>query len=283
VLEQLGDDGQRHPIAYANRQTNNAEQKYAPTQLEVAALVYPVEHFEVYLLRQPFTVYTDHQPLVSTFIVHLKRGLLARWYLRLARFLPGMKIEHTPGATNVVADALFRAPSQANSDGISSTEEGSDVLTVERNKVVQLSKPDVMLQQVQLEQRKDPELVRLINYMIDRTLPSDPHDANIVVGLSKKGYYEVDNVLYYEGCEVGDHRCVVVPSHLRQKLLEEHHDLPFAGHFAAKKMVQRIKQFYYWSGLRSDVYKKCSSCVTFASVRGQGNRGKPPLVSIPVG
>ena len=27
-------------------------------------------------------------------------------------------------------------------------------------------------------------------------------------------------------------------SDLRQKLLEEHHDLPFAGHFGAKKMIQ---------------------------------------------
>ena len=98
------------------------------------------------------------------------------------------------------------------SDGISSTEKGSDVLTVEGNNVVQLSEPDVMLQQVQLEQQKDPELARLIDYMTDRTLPSDPRDANIVVGLSKKGYYVVDNVLYYEGSEVGDHRCVVVPN-----------------------------------------------------------------------
>jgi len=39
--------------------------------------------------------------------------------------------------------------------------------------------------------------------MTDRTLPSDPRDANIVAGLSKKGYYVVDNVLYYEDSEVG--------------------------------------------------------------------------------
>ena len=278
VLEQLDDEGRRHPIAYASRQTNNAEQKYAPTQLEVAALVYAVEHFEVYLLGQPFTVYTDHQPLVNAFIVHLKsqtRGLLARWYLRLARFLPNMKVEYKSGATNVVADALSRAPIQGDSDGTSVTVEGSDVL--------QLSGPDSTLQQVQTEQWKDPELARLIDFLTDKILPSDPREANVVVGLAKKGYYVIDGILYYEDTEVCDHRCVVVPHHLRQKLLDEHHDLPFAGHFAVKRMVQRIKQFYYWNGLRSDVYKKCSSCVTCASVRGQGNRGKPPLVNIPVG
>ena len=49
VLEQE-ENGKRHPIAYASRQTNEAERKYCPTELEVAALIFRVEHFEVYLL-----------------------------------------------------------------------------------------------------------------------------------------------------------------------------------------------------------------------------------------
>ena len=104
----------------------------------MAALVYAVEHFEVYLLGQPFTVYTDHQPLVSAFIV----GLLARWYLRLARFLPNMKLEYKPGATNIVADALSRAPIQGDKDGTSVT-----VVTVEGSDVLQSSELDSTLQQ----------------------------------------------------------------------------------------------------------------------------------------
>ena len=113
LLEQEGEDGLRHPVAYASRQTNAAEAKYAPTELEVAALVYAVNHFEVYLLGNDFTVYTDHQALVSAFIPHLKsqvKGLLARWYLRLSRFLPKMKLQYKPGVANKVADALSRAP-----------------------------------------------------------------------------------------------------------------------------------------------------------------------------
>ena len=52
LLEQEGNDGRRYPIAYASRQTNTAGSNY---ELEVAALVYAVEHFEVYLLGNSFT------------------------------------------------------------------------------------------------------------------------------------------------------------------------------------------------------------------------------------
>ena len=75
----------------------------------------------------------------------------------------------------------------------------------------------------------------------------------------------------------------MVPEHLKQEILDEHHDSPFAGHFAAKKMAQRISQYFFWNGLKADVYKKCASCIPCASVKGHGQKGKPPLVSIPVG
>jgi len=56
-----------HPIAYASRQTNDEEKKYGPIQLEVAALIFGVEHFKVYLLGNKVTIFTDHQALVSAF------------------------------------------------------------------------------------------------------------------------------------------------------------------------------------------------------------------------
>lgn len=84
-MEQEDEDGLRHPIAYASWATNKAERKYAPTELEVAALIFALEHFYVYLLGSKVTVYTDHQALVSAFIFipYLKsqtKGILARWY-----------------------------------------------------------------------------------------------------------------------------------------------------------------------------------------------------------
>ena len=275
VLEQLDDDGQHHPIAYASRQTNSAEKKYAPTELEVAALIFAVEHFEVYLLGRPCTVYTDHQALVSAFLVLLKsqtRGLLARWYLRISKFLPQMKLEYKPGVANIVADALSRAPTT------SGQREESHVCRVSQPEL-----PQPSIQRVQLEQSKDQELVKLISFLTDKSLPDDPREAKVVLSLARKGYYVVDGILYYEGVDVPDQQHIVVPEHLKQEILDEHHDSPFAGHFAVQKMTKRISQYFFWNGLKADVYKKCTSCIPCASVRGQGHKGKPPLMSIPVG
>ena len=268
VLEQKDDEGQPHPVAYASRQTNTAESKYAPTELEVAALIFGVEYFEVYLLGHQVTVYTDHQALVSAFISQLKgqtKELLARWYLRLSRFIPLMKLEYKPGRANVVADGLSRAPVE---------DSGTVRVIVDQ---------DPVLAKVQREQRQDGELNDLIQYLETKVLPEDEVRRQKVLVSAQQGYYIVDGILYFESAEVPDRRRLVVPTHLRQRIVEEHHDPIFAGHFSEKKLLGKLKRMYYWQGMRQDTHQKCTSCVVCASVQGQERRVKPPLKSIQVG
>ena len=227
LLEQEGDDGKRHPVAYASRQTNPAEQKYAPTELEVAGLIFAVEHFEVYLIGSTTTVYTDHQALVSSFLSYMKsqtRGLLARWYLRISRFLPNIKLEHKPGSANCVADALSRAPVQT-----------TDVL-----RVAHAHAGNTLMCQVQSQQRQDSELLRLIDNLENRILPKDPQKIKKVVTWASKGYFLIDGVLYHESSDVPGRKRLVVPKHLQKPLLDEYHDAPFAGHFGVKKLAGRL-------------------------------------------
>ena len=178
LLEQEGSDGHRYPVAYASRQTNPAEAKYAPTELEVAALVYAVEYFEVYLLGNQFTVYTDHQSLVSAFLTHMKsksRGILAQWYLRISRFLPKMMLEYKPGTANVVTDSLSRAP-----------------LPGDAKEMIVLHVPadpegESLLKSVREQQRQDKELDQLVRYLQNRELPIDEQAAQQVLKMDKKG------------------------------------------------------------------------------------------------
>jgi len=65
--------------------------------------------------------------------------------------------------------------------------------------------------------------------------------------------------------------------------LDEHHDLPFTGHFGKKKMAQQVSKYFLWNGLKGDVYKMYVLSLSCATMKGQGNKGIPLLVSIPVG
>ena len=192
-------------MAFASRQTNLAEQKYAPTELEVAALIFAVEHFEVYLIGSTTTVYTDYQALVSSFLSYMKsqtRGLLARWYLRIPRFLPLLRIEYKLGSANCVADALSRSP--------------VPVEEVNTGNVLQITlAEDQTMSQVETQQRQDPELLKIIECLEKR---ADLTDPNKVPALEEKGYLLVDGVLYYESSR-SLRRRLVVPKHQRKLLL----------------------------------------------------------------
>ena len=257
VLEQKDDSGQPHPVAYASRQTNPAESKYAPTELEVAALIFGVEYFEVYLLGHQVTVYTDHQALVSAFISQLKgqtKGLLARWYLRLSRFIPLMRLEYKPGRANVVADGLSRAPAEDNG-----------VVRVMVNQATE----DPVLAKVQKEQRQDEELGDLIEYLETKVLPEGEVRRQKVLVSAQHGYYIVDGILYFESTEVPDRRRLVVPTHLRQRIVDEHHDPVFAGHFSEKKITWKIKENVLLARdatrCTSEVLKLCGVCFSARS------------------
>jgi len=92
-------------------------------------------------------------------LTHLKsqaKGLLARWYLRLSRFLPNIELQFKPGTTNGAADALSRSP-----------------IDHEVANVCLVCKSDNVLNKVQSEQRKDEELRRFIDYLQDKVLPED--------------------------------------------------------------------------------------------------------------
>ena len=98
VSEQTGKDGNKVPIAHANRMTTTAEKKYGAMELEVATLIYALEHFEVYLLGNQTIVYTDHKVLVQLYLPYLKdqqKGMLARFYFIFCRCF---RLEHKTGS-----------------------------------------------------------------------------------------------------------------------------------------------------------------------------------------
>jgi hypothetical protein len=96
------------PIAYASKVNSKAEANYSITELECLAVVWSVKLFRPYLYGRVFVIITDHSALKWLMTRPNLAGRLHRWSLTLQEY--EFTIEYRPSATNVVADALSRAP-----------------------------------------------------------------------------------------------------------------------------------------------------------------------------
>ncbi len=106
VLNQMDDDGEEHPVAYASRKLKPRETRYSTIEKECLAIVWAIKFFETYLYGQEFTLFTDHNPLTWLHTMKNSNSRLTRWALALqdAKF----KIHHRPGSQHKNADGLSR-------------------------------------------------------------------------------------------------------------------------------------------------------------------------------
>ena len=76
---------------------------------------------------------------------------------------------------------------------------------------------------------------------------------------------------------------IVIPKCYRENILSLAHSIPISGHMGVTKTLERIRNYFYWPGIRSDVTYYCKTCDTCQRV-GKPNQSIPvaPLIPIPV-
>ena len=116
VLAQVQEDGTTRPIAYASRTLQKHEQNYGVTELEALGVVWAVRHFRPYLYGHQCAVYTDHEVLKSLLNTPQPSGKLARWGMAIQEL--DLHIHYRPGKKNANADALSRAPAEAETEPV---------------------------------------------------------------------------------------------------------------------------------------------------------------------
>lgn len=218
-----GSGDQERVIAYMSQKFTSAQKKYSTTERECLAVLAAIEHFRPYIEGAHFTVITDHASLVWLQNLKNPNGRLGRWILRLQQY--NFKLIHRKGKHNVVPDALSRAMVSEISI-LSENFDGDTWYDELKEKII--ANPD-----------KYPDF-RLENNIV---LKHCSNNCNICASFSSWK--------------------VVLPSHLRSKIIFENHDTPTSSHFGYYKTLKRVQTTYYWPKMTLDIREyiaKCDMC-----------------------
>jgi len=60
--------------------------------------------------------------------------------------------------------------------------------------------------------------------------------------------------------ELLTHTKLVVPNVLQNRLFDTVHSGTLAAHLGAERMLQQLRQYYYWPGMRRDIHTWTSQC-----------------------
>ena len=125
----------------------------------------------------------------------------------------------------------------------------------------------------------DQELKSIILYLKDGQLPEDTNLAKKVV--AEATLYTISNdILYFVGPTQTETSRVVVPQQLRQKVMQDYHDGPLAGHFSGPRLYKTLIRSWWWPHMFTDAMNYTNKCPQCAIVEGTGRRQKPLLQPI---
>ena len=130
------------------------------------------------------------------------------------------------------------------------------------------------------EQLKDPVVKDIREFLQSGKLPEDQKRARKIVLMSPQ-FVLVAEVVYYVHPKTRN-KHVVVPSHLREKILRETHAGKYSGHFSGRRLYDTLSSKWWWEGMYSDAERFASSCPECIVATGTGRKIKPPLHPIPV-
>ena len=254
ILSMIFDDQLEHPIAFTSRVLTATEKRYSTIEKECLALIYSIQSFKTYVYGRHFTLLTDHQPLRH--ITHMTNNnpRLVRWSLFLSEY--DYEVKFKPGVKHCNVDGLSRMFVDSCNITTASSTSPTPVSTFPNT-------PDPF-SLIAAEQKKDPELALLLNYLTDGTLPSDAQISRTIV--QKCVNYTIDkHRLFFK---VKQSPKLVVPAHLVSDILHHFHEGRFAAHLGVSRTIFRLKQQFYWPTLAHDAKEYIRTCVSCQERKG---------------
>ena len=108
VLSQIESSGSHRPLEYFSATFSDAQKRYSTFDKELLATYLAVHHFTYFLEGRPFTLYTDHIPLVGA--ISRKKTPLSNRHARHLSFISEFTtdVRHIEEKNNMIANCLSR-------------------------------------------------------------------------------------------------------------------------------------------------------------------------------
>ena len=303
VLYQDSEEGLR-AIAYASKSLNNAERNYSVHKLEYLAFKWAVtEKFHHYLYGQTFNAFTDHNPLAYVTTTAKLDATGHRSLADLSKY--NFHIFYKPGSQNADADGMSRRPHPdveqeqctrhispevfkeicilvSNDKDFAGLGESLGLSsTVYTNSITVL--PDTTVDWA-LEQRKDPDLLRVIQLIECGVQPTErqrrKEPSGVMRLLSHWSSLSIKGKVLYKSssvCDIPAMRVVIPVSHRQQVLTMVHDD---HGHLGKDKTLSLAQERFFWVGLLKDIECKLKSCFPCICAKSPHLPERAPLVNI---
>ncbi|XP_033333276.2 uncharacterized protein LOC117224434 [Megalopta genalis] len=231
--------GENRVVAYFSRKTTVEEQRYHSYDLETLAVVVALKTFRVYLLGIKFTIVTDCSAVRATAAKKDIQPRVARWWIYMQDFT--FDIVYRPGTKLAHVDYLSRNPVECCA---------IDITEAEWIKVAQLQDPSL-------------EVVRKILESKDIQPETKQYFDKYIL---KKG-------VLFRKTERGNKW--VVPSMSRFQVVRYCHDEQ--GHFAVDGTLEKVREHYWFKGMRRFVTKYVKACLNCLYYKNPGGK-KPGLL-----
>lgn len=248
-------NGILQPIGFASRALNRREQKYAPTTLELLAIIFALKRFRALIWLEEIICYTDHKSLVSMLRSSKDNELLPMQLQRMLLYLRGHNItlKYKAGKSLELVDTLSRFPEEPAPE---EDDENLNIVELNTYQVQQdLSDPNSAL--------TDDSLSTDQLYQAQLTCPETQKIFESVrLGQNKgklKHCFIKHNVLLYHRRDLGK-TVSFLPKELRLTVLEEAHDNRLSGHNGCYKTYRCLASRYFWPNMKKQIYYYVLSC-----------------------
>ncbi|KAK1417158.1 hypothetical protein QVD17_26281 [Tagetes erecta] len=249
-----------HPIYYASKTLNDAQENYTTTEKELLAVVFAFDKFRSYLVLSKTIVYTDHAALRFLFSKQDAKPRLIRWILLLQEF--DIEIRDKKGAENVAADHLSRLEDP----------EREEI----RIDLIDDQFPHEMLMVLSTQDQGLPWFADLANYLSHGYLVQGlTHQQKKKLFADVKHYIWDDPYLFRIGADQIVRRCVFGDE--ARSVLKHCHEGPTGGHHGVSVTARKVFDAgFYWPSIYHDAQEMIRACDACQRVGNISSRDEMP-------